>query len=150
MKKMLLAFAAFSMLLLSSCDKDDDDENDEASLTKESLAGNYKLTSARGKTALIEERDVMDFLVEPCQKDDILTLNADLTYAYKDEGTECSPSRDETGTWTLNGDQIDVGPYEFKITQWDGKILQGTTTRSIEVFPGVSQEATITLQFTRQ
>lgn len=150
MKRMLLAFTTLSMLLLASCDKDDDDENEEPSLTAQSLAGNYKLTSAKGKTSTIPETDVMDFILEPCQKDDIISLKADLTYEYRDEGTECIPSGDETGTWSLNGNQIAAGPYEFTVTKWDGKILQGTTTESIEIAPGLSQEATVTLEFTKQ
>lgn len=150
MKKALLALTTLSMLLLASCDKDDSDENEAPSLTKESLAGNYKLTSAKATVPGLGEQDVMDRILEPCQKDDIIALKADLTYEYRDEGTECVPSGDETGTWTLNGDQLAAGPYVLTITKWDGKILQGTASETVELVPGVPTEITVTLEFTRQ
>ncbi|HYH15996.1 MAG TPA: lipocalin family protein [Flavisolibacter sp.] len=151
MKKTLLAFTTLSILLFASCNKEGSDENEEPSLTKESLAGNYKLTSAKASVPGVGERDAMDIISpEPCQKDDIIALKADLTYEYKDEGTECTPSGDETGTWTLNGDQLAAGPYEFTVTKWDGRVLQGTTKESIEIIPGIPTEITITFEFTRQ
>lgn len=151
MKRMLLAFTTLSMLLLSSCDKDDDDENEEPSLTKESLAGNYKLTAIKGKTATISERDVIDFVLEPCEKDDIINLKTDFTFDYKDEGTECNPPGDRMGIWELPGNnKITIEGRELTVTKWDGKELHGTTTETIEVVPGVEQEATLTFQFTKQ
>ena len=149
MKKLLLAFTTLSMLFLSSCDKDDDDENEEPSLTVESLAGNYRLTKVLGKTNVISETDITNTYLEPCQRDDIITLNTNATYDYKDEGTECSPPGDGTGAWALTNDKIIIGPLEFTVTKWDGRELHGTTTETIEVSPGVTQEATITFQFTR-
>lgn len=150
MKKLLLAFTTLSMLLLSSCDKDDDDDdNVEPSLTVESLAGNYRLMKVLGKTNIIPETEITNDYLEPCERDDIITLNANSTYDYKDEGTECSPPGDTTGAWALTNDKIIIGLLEFTVTKWDGRELHGTTTETIEISPGVTQEATITFQFTR-
>jgi hypothetical protein len=151
MKRTLLALAAFCLLCLANCSKDDsvDDENEEPSLTAGSLAGNYKVTAIKGKAAALPETDVINYVLAPCEKDDILVLKADFTFQQKDEGVKCTPPGDETGTWSLNGNKIAAGPYEFTVTKWDGKDLVGTSTRTIEI-AGVSQEATVTFYLTKQ
>lgn len=151
MKKILLTFTTFCLLFLTNCSKDDDDDaNNEPSLTVESLAGNYKLITVTGKTNVIPETDITDDYLEPCQKDDIITLKTDATYLYKDEGTKCSTPGDSNGAWALTGDIIIIGPLQLKVIKWDGKDLHGTMTEEIEVSPGVTQMATLTFKFVRQ
>jgi hypothetical protein len=146
MKKTLLAMAALALLTFSSCKKDDDDNRD-TSVTKEALAGDYKLVSASAKVGSLPEFDATDQYADECALDDILTLKTDFTFLRTDAGVKCSPVGDETGTWALPGNnKIVIEGQELTIIKWDGKELHGTTTQTI---PVVGQ-ATLTVKFKKQ
>lgn len=148
MKKMLLAFAAFSMFFLTNCDKDDDDDDDiEPSLTTESLSGNYKLTSFKVKEGALPEVEAIGFL-QACIVDDITTLKSDFTYTKPDGGIKCTPPGDESGTWGLPGNnKIEIDGLEYDVLKWDGKDLQG---KASEVDPDTGETVSITITYTRQ
>ena len=102
---LLLALSAFA-----SCNKDSDNN---CSLSEANLTGSYKLTSVTYKpSATSSEVNYIDSIFEACEKDDIITLNSDHTYNYIDAGTACSPTGNDSGTWSLNGNvlSVDGGP----------------------------------------
>jgi hypothetical protein len=150
MKKFLLTFTTFCLLFLTNCSKDDDndDTNQPPALTKEALAGNYKLTSVWVKTNLVPtEVEVTDQL-DACERDDIYNLKTDFTYIYTDAGTKCTPPGDGDGTWALPGnDKIDLDGTRFDVVKWDGKELQISRQ---ETDPTTQQQATVRLVFTKQ
>ena len=104
MKKFIL-FLVIYVLAFASCKKDKKDDN--CSLSEANLAGSYKITSIKYKaSASSPEEDYIDQFLEPCEKDDIITLNTDHTYVYTDAGTICSPNGNDNGTWGLSGNVI--------------------------------------------
>jgi hypothetical protein len=78
------------------------------------LSGSYRITAVRYKdTPTSPETDYYNqFFTDACERDDILTLNANGTYTYADAGVKCSPTSDDTGNWSLAGNilTIDGGP----------------------------------------
>jgi hypothetical protein len=99
MKTVLLTLLISVSLL--SCKKDKDNDCD---VTKEKLAGSYKLTSFKiSGVEFIGEFD-------DCEVDDILTLNTDFTFTYFDSGITCDGN--DEGSWTLNGNTISIPAIE--------------------------------------
>lgn len=150
MKRMLLTLTAFCLLFLTNCSKDDsdDDTNQPPSLTKESLAGNYKLTGLFVKLQLLPTEQEVTNNLEACERDDIYNLKTDFTYTYTDAGTKCTPPGDGDGTWGLPGDnKIDLDGQRFDVLKWDGKELQisGQGTE-----PTTGQQGTLRVVFTKQ
>lgn len=97
MKKSILSLAVVA-LLFSSCNKNDDDEKNLA-ISKENIAGNYKITSIK-----LNGTEVYTEYTEPCQRDDVFNFKTDFTYSYTDAGTQCDPNGSFTdGEWNLSG-----------------------------------------------
>ncbi len=91
-KTLTLAFAA---LTLAACKKETNCEK-----TMASIAGTYsliKLEFGTGGTFM----DVTGEL-DACERDDQVTLNENGTSSYSDLGTVCSPSGNDSGTWSLS------------------------------------------------
>lgn len=150
MKRMLLTLTTFCLLALTNCSKDDsnDDTNQPPSLTKESLAGNYKLSSLWAKTNLTPTEIDITNQLEACLRDDIYSLKTDFTYTYSDAGTKCNPPADDTGTWALPGNnKIDLDGDRFDVVKWDGKELQISRQ---ETDPTTQQQATVRAVLTKQ
>src|SRR5215203_6100080 len=101
MKKTILALTMLSVAFVS-CKKDDKDE--AVTPTKENLAGSYKVTAATAAGINVfnnPDESINEF--EACERDDVYTLNADLTAVRADAGTQCDPVNNGTGIWDLNG-----------------------------------------------
>src|SRR5258708_4274089 len=100
---MTLCLGFVMLIVISSCHKD---KKDSCGINMTSLSGTYKLTSLKYKmSATAPEQDYLA-LLDDCQKDDIITLNPDGTYDYKDLGSVCTPNGGGTGTWSLTGNVI--------------------------------------------
>ena len=128
MKKSNLLPVLFAFVLVltgAACKKSKDEA---VAPTKENLAGTYKLISIKAKVTGTAEQDITNQYLEPCQLDDLYTLNANLTYQYVDAGTKCDPAGDYNDTWSLQGNVISFADYEFTITKFDGKNLVGSET----------------------
>jgi len=139
MRKSILALSLLA--LLSSCDKDDDD-NKEITPTVANLSGSYKITAATaniGGTSINLLSNEAYF--ENCEKDDLYLLNSNLSYEIKDQGTKCSPSGDYVGTWSLNGNKINIDGDEATIKSWNGKTLVGEAGDAM---------GTVTITYTKQ
>jgi hypothetical protein len=101
----VLCPVVISLLCLSSCSREPD-ETQLCSTNMTTLSGTYKLTAIKYKaTPATAEVDYLAFM-EDCEKDDLVTLNPNGTYNYKDAGTSCAPKGDESGTWSLSGNTV--------------------------------------------
>ena len=103
MKKLLVV--AFALTLFVSCDKDEDCNQDMAG-----IAGSYRVTAVTYKqTSSSSEVDYYNlFFPNACDRDDIITLNANGTYVLTDGGVQCSPPNTDAGTWTQSGNTITI------------------------------------------
>jgi len=122
MTKTYLTFTLFLFFVISgiiSCQKNKETGTvAPIAITKETLAGSYKLTAATTGGISVYNN------LEDCQKDDISKLNADFTAAYIDAGIKCNPPGDDVGTWNLvSSKKIVIIGQEADIVSYDGKTL---------------------------
>ena len=139
MKKLLFGLFALT-LLATACKK----EKDEVLLTKENIAGTYKLMSIKVSLNGSPEMDADDRQI--CEKDDLYKLNADNSFNYVDAGVVCDPAGDLSATWQLNDKQLVSETYpdlNGTITSFDGTNLEVT-------FNGVEGDMTYTIKSTFQ
>ena len=119
MKKMLFGLLALT-LLATACKKD----KDAPAITKENIAGTYKLMTIKVTLNGSPEMDADER--EDCEKDDLYTLNVDNSFGYTDAGTVCDPAGDFTATYALNGSELsseDFADLNGTITSFDGTNL---------------------------
>lgn len=96
---LLLMFAVVS----SSCEKD---RSEDCSINVSNLSKTYKLAALKYKlTTTSPEQDFLP-MIDDCEKDDNIRLNSNGTYDNIDVGVTCTPSSDDQGTWSLNGNII--------------------------------------------
>jgi hypothetical protein len=90
-------------VVFTSCKKSSSN-NSSCTLSASSIVGTYKITSVKlstqGQTLEIFNNDIF---FEPCERDDIYTINANGTYTITEGSNVCSPTGNDSGTWTLNG-----------------------------------------------
>lgn len=117
----LTALAAATLFSFISCKKSD---NVSSAKTVQNIAGSYNLTgltwSALGITA-----NVYDSL-PPCEKDNIIQLNADGSAHEIDVKIMCNPPEpDSVSTWGLSSksDSLYLNKAPYLIKSWDGKTL---------------------------
>src|SRR5258705_6076653 len=109
MKKLIF----FSLIICSglSCKKSTDKT---CNLDTASVAGSYKVTAVRYKaTATSSETDYYSqFFPDACERDDIITLNANGSATFTDAGIKCSHPGDDVSTSSPSGNTItiDGGP----------------------------------------
>jgi len=80
-------------------------------------AKNWRNTDIR-----VSEISIYDFLVDACQKDDLVKFNADKTATYNNGLVKCDPNEPATqnGSWDL------LNNTQLSITDPDGTIISGT------------------------
>ncbi|MFI5186215.1 MAG: lipocalin family protein [Chitinophagales bacterium] len=90
-----------------------------------SISGAYKFSAYTYKAnASAPEQDYFNIILsDPCERDDIITLNSSGTYDYKDAGVVCAPSGDSNGTWSLSGASITIDGTIATIQSFDCKSL---------------------------
>jgi hypothetical protein len=99
-----ISFAGFAILcIMASCKKE---KNDTCPTTVAAISGTYKLTALKYKPA--SESPEQDYLIlrEDCEKDDLIDLQANGIYTYRDAGITCSPDGTNSGTWSVAGNTI--------------------------------------------
>jgi hypothetical protein len=115
--KRYLSFSLLGLLSFTACSKDKDDT---ITLTESSIAGRFVVINVTALTGTVE-RDVTEFFMMDCEKDDVITLNKNNTFKVTDEGIVCTPPTDEEGAWSLPGNgKIDIDGEVMKVTKWDG------------------------------
>lgn len=112
MKKLL--FLCLIVTTFISCKKDKDDE---CELTTAAMAANYKVSAVRYKaTATSAETDYFNaWFTDACERDDVVSLNANGTYVFTDAGVVCSPPGDDTGTWSISGNNFITDGFSYNI-----------------------------------
>jgi hypothetical protein len=125
--KKLIFFAIISIAGFMSCKKSNV-ENCAVSMT--GIAGTYKLTALKyQQTSGSPETDWYTTVVQACKRDDLYVLASDGTFTLQDAGTVCSPDGNDSGVWTLTGNDIDMaGYYSGSIQSYDCTTLIFTNT----------------------
>lgn len=96
MKLQTFAIAIISLLVFNSCKKD---KTNNCEKTMAAVSGTYSLIKMEANIgAGFVDADNR----EDCEKDDHIVLNANGTVEYKDDGTICDASGDDSGTWTID------------------------------------------------
>jgi hypothetical protein len=117
MKKVLFGLLSLTLIVATSCKKD----KDAPAFTKETVAGAYvteKVTFKYGSN----EQDITAGFFEPCELDDIVTLNINFTYDSQDAGVECSG--DFSGTWGIPAaNKFEMDGTTYDVASWDGTNL---------------------------
>ena len=124
MKKLLFGLFALT-LLATACKKD----KDAPAVTKENIAGTYKLLTVSASLNGSAPFDADDR--EDCEKDDLYKLNLDDTFDYVDAGSVCDPAGDFSADWTLTGNELSSGEFtdlNGTVTSFDGTNLEVTLT----------------------
>jgi hypothetical protein len=100
MKKILFAVLAVTTFMsFTSCKKSEDAT---CTLSASTITGTYKITSLK-----LNGVDLFP-LSDACDKDDTFTLNANGSFIITDAGVVCTPSNNDTGTWSLAGSTISI------------------------------------------
>jgi len=122
MKKLLFGLFALT-LLATSCKKD----KDAPAMTKENIAGTYKMTAEVYKMPAGQGPDEELFSTyEPCFKDNLYKLNLDEVFQVVDAGQVCDPANDLQSTWHVDGNHLIVDDYVYTISKFDGSVLELT------------------------
>jgi len=138
----------FSLLLLPAlffaCKKED--HKNTCTTDVSSISGSYKITAYAYKaSASSPEQDYYNIIfTEACEKDDILTFNSNGNWTLKDAGVVCSPSGDDSGTWSLSGNTLSVDGDPATIESFDCKSL--VVSNSDVLITGDKLKITLTRQ----
>jgi len=118
MKKLTIGLLSLTVLF-TACKKD----KDAPAITKENIAGSYKVIAAVSKEE--GQSEVDDYAAWPaCEKDDVEKFNLDGSYLHIDAATVCDPAGDAESTWSVEGDTFSIGEQQYAVTKFDGSILE--------------------------
>jgi hypothetical protein len=108
---------------LVSCKKDDSTPDTKCFTDILYLTGSYKTTAIKYKASNSSPEQDYFALLDACEKDDVVKLNANGTADYQDAGTVCSPNGTYSSTWSLNGNTIIMDGTAGTIQSFDCKKL---------------------------
>lgn len=134
---LLLSIVAVSLF---GCKKDDDVVN-TTTPTKEQLVGTWRQTAET--TNGVNSWNTTSH--DACEMDDNLQLKSDNTYTYTDAGTVCSPSGNDSGTWSVSGSTLTVDAFPMQIDNFNG-----STLRLKETYSFGGSTFTVLATFTKQ
>jgi hypothetical protein len=104
---LLLSISVFSL----SCKKDD-----TCTLSSTSIVGTYKTTAATIQ-ANASATPVDDYATwEACEKDDLISINADGSFLTSEGAVACSPANNFSGNWSLSGSNFTITVFGFSET----------------------------------
>ena len=108
MKKIF--FVLLTIVVVIACSKTENPATIYLPLTKENIAGSYKITDLTFKfadTALEYSLYNVDTVFKSCKKDDIISFDTNYTYMYKDSGTICDTlNTTSIATYVLTGPNL--------------------------------------------
>lgn len=112
----------FSLVVLSSCDKDDDDDN-EVSRTQLLTTGQWRLTAAVANPALVAGPFTITDLynsqiMQSCLKDNLYKFNTDNTVTTDEGAEKCDPAAPQTSN----------APYSLSANEQELTFLGTTLT----------------------
>jgi hypothetical protein len=97
-------FFGFILLgFITSCKKE---KTGTCARTVAGIAGTYKVASVKYKASTTAAEEDYYALMDACEKDDLVDLEANGNYTYRDEGVACSPSGTYSGTWAITANVI--------------------------------------------
>ena len=143
MRKIQWIVSAFALFFLyNACKKSDNPASPANARTVQNFSGSYNLTALKGVIFGVTI-DLYDSL-PPCEKDNTIQLDSNLTAHFIDSGTPCVPPSDSTGTWSLsaNTDTLYVAGTANFINSWDGTTLVLVGNQSVN---GLTAAVTTTL-----
>ena len=135
MKKIILPVLLTS-IAFASCKKDEK----VCDLNATNLAGSYKVTSFIYKADATTPAVDLYATADACEKDDLIIFNVNNTITFSDLGVVCSPSGNDTGTWSLSGNSLNFDGVVYSITTFSCSGMTATSTG-----PAVGETETITL-----
>jgi Lipocalin-like domain len=136
---------AITAVISISCKKDKD-KGPSCATDVASISGAYKFAAYTYKqTPTSPEEDWLPVVFpDACQRDDVLSFNANGNYAIADAGTVCSPSGGDSGTWSLSGSTMNIDGDAAAIESFDCKTLV-LVNNDVNV-PGDKLKITLTRQ----
>jgi hypothetical protein len=146
MRKIFVAGTAVALfLVINACKKSDN--NTSNARTVQNFTGSYSITALSGNV-LGTTVNLYDSL-PACDKDNLITLNSNMTAAFVDAGVKCVPPSDSTGTWSLsaNTDSLYLATTAAFIKSWDGKTLVLTNSQTVS---GIPLPITVTTTLVKQ
>lgn len=84
----------------TACQGDNNDGQTSTVITKEKIAGQYKITTITVKSGTEPEEDLLAQM-DACQRDNVVTFNLNSTYSNSDVGIVCNPPGGDDGIWDL-------------------------------------------------
>lgn len=102
MPKLTIIAIVLLLTFFVACKKDKS-TNKECTLSEASLIGTYTFGSITYKASPSAPPMDASSILDPCEKDDEITLGANGVFTYTDAGTKCNPPGDGTSTWSLQG-----------------------------------------------
>jgi hypothetical protein len=141
MKK--ISIISLAAAFLFACEKDNDTN---CSKTVENISGTYKLTALTYKeNATAPEVDYLPIsFPDACERDNLYVFNSNGIYQLQDAGLSCVPSDTYEGTWSLNGNTIEIDGDPATIESFDCSKL--TVVGNDEMIPGDIIKLTLTKQ----
>jgi len=138
MRKILLAASAVALFLVFNACKKSGSNQPSNARTVQNFSGTYTITALTANLSGISI-DLYDSL-PPCERDNVIQLDTNLTAHFIDAGTPCVPPSDSTGNWSLsqNTDTIYVAGSASFIKTWDGKTLVLNNAETISGFPVIA------------
>ena len=126
--KKILSIAIVAIVAFTGCKKSSNDSN-SCALSASSIVGTYKITSVvlstQGQTLEIFNNDAF---YDPCQRDNIYTINGNGTFSVTEGATSCNPPGDETGTWTLDGSTFTYAGQVTTVSEFTCSSFKLTST----------------------
>lgn len=128
----LVLAASMAVVSFTGCKKDAASPGKGGGTLKEKLVGSYKMTKLTltyidPETAKEKTYDVLEETYRSCDKDNLYVLKADMTSQIIDAGEQCSPSSDDTGSWSLpDNNTIVMEDQTYHIESMDGTTLKMT------------------------
>jgi hypothetical protein len=114
MKKLLILSTAIFALMTTSCKKD----SPTCTLSSNTIVGNYKIASilykADAQTPAVDEFATYD----ACEKDDIISFNANGTWTQTEGATSCNPANSDNGNWSFVGSVLTLDGESFTISNF--------------------------------
>jgi hypothetical protein len=107
--------------MATSCKKD----SPSCTLSSSTLVGNYKIVSILYKADAQTPVEDEVLLMDPCEKDDIFSINANGTWTQTEGATSCNPANSDNGSWSLVGNtfNLDVDSYTISNFSCSGMTL---------------------------
>ena len=90
-------------LVMASCQKE---TPDHCARTMAGISGTYKPTGLTYKPGSTSPEQDYFAIKDACEKDDLVDLNLNGTYNYRDIGLVCSPEGSNSGTWSVSGNRV--------------------------------------------